>query len=672
MNDRASLETPATEKKTGTSRIRGNGPFADLYRTHDWSATSLGPIDSWPDILIASVNTLLAADIPMQYFWGPDGNCLYNEAMRPHLSTKHPASLGQPARHVWAEAWEIIGPQIESVMETATSVHFDDVFLPLMREGKLVGQYWTYSYSPLFDGSGQVVAVLDISQETTEKVLALRDLTLERARLDAIIESVPVGVLVADRSGRILRGNTELDRVLRHPVQISNSVSEYGERYAMHPDGRRFEPHEYPMARAIIEGKRIAREEFLYRRGDGTTGWIGVTAAPILDEAGTVLGGVVAVSDIHEERISRDTLRRSEERFRQLVGRAGIGINIGDASGNLTYINPAMLQLIGYTREEVERGDIRWSDITPPEFKDADNNAIRQLREHGIAEPYEKVYIAKDGRRIPVLLHAANIPCLSGDSSQEDIAVFFTDLTQQKRSEAVLLQTEKLAAVGRLASTIAHEINNPLEAVTNLLYLSRLNTTDPNIRTWLDMADAETRRMAAIAQQTLRFHRQASAPQSVTSSSLFTSTLDLYAARLRNNGIAVEKLRRVDTPVLCFEGDIRQVLSNLVANAIDAMPNGGRLLVRSREGTDWKTGRRGLYLTIADTGTGMSRAVRQRVFEAFYSTKGINGTGLGLWICTEIMERHQGRILLHSRAGTTHHGTAVSIFLPFDSANPAQ
>lgn len=114
----------------------------------------------------------------------------------------------------------------------------------------------------------------------------------------------------------------------------------------------------------------------------------------------------------------------------------------------------------------------------------------------------------------------------------------------------------------------------------------------------------------------------------------------------------------------CFEGDIRQVLSNLTTNALDAMPHGGRLLVRSREGHDWRTGRRGLVLTVADTGTGMSQSTRSKIFEAFFTTKGIGGTGLGLWISADIVERHEGRVLLRSSDRENCHGTTVSVFLP--------
>ncbi|MEO6816554.1 MAG: ATP-binding protein, partial [Edaphobacter sp.] len=249
--------------------------------------------------------------------------------------------------------------------------------------------------------------------------------------------------------------------------------------------------------------------------------------------------------------------------------------------------------------------------------------------------------------------------------SPDGIIIFFRDITEQKRKDALLIQTEKLAAVGRMASSIAHEINNPLEAVTNLLYIAQRTTGIHEIYLLLDTADQELRRVASIVNQTLRFHRQSSHPQAISCLDLFVTVLDLYQSRLKNMGIVIEKRKRANKPIEIYEGDIRQVLNNLVGNAVDAMPQGGRLLVRSREATDWRTARRGLTLTIADTGTGMDARTQARVFEAFFTTKGIGGTGLGLWVSAEITERHHGRLRLRSCQREGRNGTVATLFLPF-------
>ena len=238
-------------------------------------------------------------------------------------------------------------------------------------------------------------------------------------------------------------------------------------------------------------------------------------------------------------------------------------------------------------------------------------------------------------------------------------------LIENEKAAAALIQTEKLAAVGRLASSMAHEINNPLEALTNLLYLSRQRAIDPDVKDWLEQADQELRRTSIFATQALRFHKQTTRPQIVTCFDLFSATLSAYEGRLTNSRIDLEKRKRATKPVECFEGDIRQVLSNVISNAIDAMPTGGRLFIRSRESCDWKTGRKGLVLTVADTGTGMNSETQRRMFEAFFSTKGIGGSGLGLWICQEIMRRHGGWISIRSSSCAARSGTVVALFLPF-------
>ena len=196
-------------------------------------------------------------------------------------------------------------------------------------------------------------------------------------------------------------------------------------------------------------------------------------------------------------------------------------------------------------------------------------------------------------------------------------------------------------------------------------YLSRQNAINPEVKQWLDEAEIELRRISIIANQTLRFHKQSTKPQPTTCLSLFSATLNLYESRLKNAGITVERRKRANEPVACFEGDVRQVLSNLITNAIDAMPLGGRLIVRSREATEWSTGRKGLALTVADNGYGMSYETQCRMFEAFYTTKGIAGNGMGLWISADIMARHKGTISIRSSQGAAS-GTVVTLFLPFE------
>ena len=257
-------------------------------------------------------------------------------------------------------------------------------------------------------------------------------------------------------------------------------------------------------------------------------------------------------------------------------------------------------------------------------------------------------------------------PVYAADGTITSITSASLEVTQQKKAEEALLQSEKLAVVGRLASSIAHEINNPLESVTNLLYLAQHTEQITVAHEYLEVAARELRRVGAITSQTLRFHKQASSPQEITAQALFESVLLIFHGRILNARVQILERHRAGEPIRCFEGEIRQVISNIVSNALDAMSaSGGTLALRSREGTQWSTGRRGLVLTIADNGGGMTQGVLENLFEPFFTTKGITGTGLGLWVSKEIVDRHDGTLGVRSRQGAGRHGTVFTLFLPF-------
>ena len=248
------------------------------------------------------------------------------------------------------------------------------------------------------------------------------------------------------------------------------------------------------------------------------------------------------------------------------------------------------------------------------------------------------------------------------------VGVIVLDASERKRSEEALRKTEKLAATGRLAASIAHEINNPLEAITNLLFLLRnyCQLEDP-AQGYVVMAEHEARRIAEITQQTLRFYRQSTSPARANMSDLLDSVFTLYHGKLNTLNIQVERDYDAAMDLFCFAGEVRQVFANLVANSIDATPRGGRLMVRARRSRNWKTPEQfGVRFAIADTGTGMEPAVRARVFEPFFTTKEVTGTGLGLWVSHEIIVKARGLVHLRSRVAKNGRGsgTVFQIFLP--------
>jgi signal transduction histidine kinase len=248
------------------------------------------------------------------------------------------------------------------------------------------------------------------------------------------------------------------------------------------------------------------------------------------------------------------------------------------------------------------------------------------------------------------------------------VGVIVTEVTERRQAEEAMRRSEKLAIAGRLASSIAHEISMPLEAVTNALYLLHNNPSlDVQAQDWVTLAQTELERMGEITQQTLRFHRQSSVATDVRVTEMLRSVLLLHTAKLRSANVQVA-LRLEDSALLFgYAGELRQLFANLVGNAIDAMPEGGKLFVRAR--TMRHNGSRGVRITVADEGMGMSDAVRQRIFEPFFTTKEANGTGLGLWVSAEILEKHRGTLLVRSRQPAyrgDHSGTIFSLFFPWD------
>jgi PAS domain S-box-containing protein len=513
--------------------IVGWGEMADRTRAFDWDRSPLGPVATWPESLLTAVNLMLVCPQPMFLWWGPELIQFYNDAYRAILrGDKHPKALGQRGRECWPEIWPIVGSQIEAVMRDATPSFQRNALVPIHRSGKLEDVYWTYSYSAVFDGAGNIRGTLVVCNETTEEVVA-------------------------------------------------------------------------------------------------------------------------------EQR-----LRKSENRFRRLIEEANVGVVIGDLKGNLSYLNPATLKLLGYTRQEVESGRVRWNELTPPEFADRDRKATEELMKFGKAEPYEKAYISKNGRKIPLLVGSTLLADVEGH--EPEVAVFLADLTALRRAEGALLRNEKLAAVGRLASSIAHEINNPLEAVTNLLYLVENETHSRDALQFIKTAQSELNRVANITRHTLRFHRQLTKPVMTTKAEILNEVLTLFRGRLAAVGLRLETRFSAVKPTLCYGGDLRQLFANFISNAVDASSRGGRICLRERQGTDWRTNRPGIRVTIADTGCGMSKETIRRIFEPFFTTKETTGTGLGLWVSAGILEKHGARISIHSSQGARKHGTVFAIWFPIE------
>ena len=281
-----------------------------------------------------------------------------------------------------------------------------------------------------------------------------------------------------------------------------------------------------------------------------------------------------------------------------------------------------------------------------------------------------EVIYSSGAERRHFLLSAAPV-LLEGQPAGCVITLF--DIDERKRVEESLRRSEKLAATGRLAATIAHEINNPLEAVTNLLYLiETLPGLDAEAQGYANAAQQQLSRVAHITRQTLAFYREARQPQPVALKQLMESIVSLYRGKAELKNVHIEQDLRFEGDILGFTSQVAQVVSNLFLNALEACPPEGKICVRLYPSREWGNSRKpGVRIVIADNGTGIPPNDRPRLFEAFFTTKGERGTGLGLWVSQGIVARHNGFVRFRSSVRPQHSGTVFSVFLPLSETAPS-
>jgi PAS domain S-box-containing protein len=328
------------------------------------------------------------------------------------------------------------------------------------------------------------------------------------------------------------------------------------------------------------------------------------------------------------------------------------------ADGIITSWNRGAEMLYQYSADQAVGRHVTL--IAPPgRVAEVEENRSRLNRGESVPS-YQTERMRKDGSRVSVMISIS--PLRNAKGQIVGASAIARDISAQKRAEEALRRNEKLATAGRLAASIAHEINNPLEAVTNLIYLAR---HDPaNAPGHLEMAERELERVAHIARQTLGFVRESSVATPLDVGSLLDEVLRLYSSKLLKKRIEVQKRFR-GAAIRAYGGELRQLFSNLIVNAVEAMDPGGLLWLRVRPGQEYADGgRRGVRVLIADNGSGISGEHLDHLFEPFYTTKKDAGTGLGLWLSLGIVRKHGGSIRVRTRVQAGKSGTMFSIFLP--------
>jgi two-component system sporulation sensor kinase C len=352
-------------------------------------------------------------------------------------------------------------------------------------------------------------------------------------------------------------------------------------------------------------------------------------------------------------------------RICKLFTHAATGLAVTDSVGKIIHANESLARIVDWTVASLS--DANLFELTHPDDQPRHRHLVDKLLAAEIPGfVIEKRYVRKDGSAVWV----RNSVSLLNDEQfdQSHLVSICEDISRRKQAEQVLEQQEQMAAMGRLTSSIVHEINNPLEAVINLVYLAQSSADLEAARPYLHDAEQELLRACEITAQGLQFHRQHSAPASTNVVNIVQSVLTLFRGKMKTARVQVV-LETEDAPELtCFAGEMRQVFVNLIGNAVESMQDGGLLKIRIRPGTDWRSGHHGVRITIADTGSGMSPETRRRLYDAFYTTKGSGGSGLGLWVTANIVRKHQGSIHVRSKRTARSGGTVFTLVFPYAGA----
>ena len=376
-----------------------------------------------------------------------------------------------------------------------------------------------------------------------------------------------------------------------------------------------------------------------------------------------------ALNNELERRVAERTeaMRQREEELRvraDLLELATEAIMVRDLDGNLQFWNTGAESLYGWKREEIMGRPVH--DLLQTVFPVHQQEIEAQLAEHKTWQG-NLVQRTRDGSEVIVACRKT----LNHDGN--GILEVSRDITAQLQAEEALRETEKLAAMGRVAGIIAHEINNPLAAITNTLYLVRNHPSlDDTARHFADVAEQELQRVSHITRQTLSFYRESKQPIAVNITDLLNDVLELQERVLATTRIIVQREYDLSPVVQGFPVELRQVFLNLIGNAIQAMPAGGNLRVHVREVTDWQRQRRGTAISVIDTGIGIRPEDAKRLFQPFFSTKSTKGTGLGLWISKGIVQKYDGTLTCRSYRTAPGNVTCFRVFLPIGNASAGE
>jgi PAS domain S-box-containing protein len=470
------------------------------------------------------------------------------------------------------------------------------------------------------------------------------------------VEAMDEGAITINSAGTILFANKAAANLLARPLGMVIGGSIFG--FIPESERSQFD--------AIVREARNdsgGRCEVTLTRSNGEQVPVFVSARSCVEFGARAI--CMVLTDLSEQKRNEQIV--SDGRLARLVlSNASEPMAVCDSNGIILHCNRAFetlcsgnpllrsfqqvirLELVDH-RQDGEKREQQWFDIA-----------------HALAgQEFRGAEVCLRRRNESIHLLLSTSPLVLPNLECAGLLITLFNIEERLRTEAALRRSEKFAATGRLAASIAHEINNPLAALTNLIYLIETEAISDTVRKYANTAQEELARVAHITRQTLAFYRESTAPSDVNLADLIDSALFLYASAIRSKNLEVKREIRFDGNVHGYANELRQVFSNLVGNAIEALPNSGLLRIRVYWSQEWSNSRKpGVRVVIGDTGEGIHPDHRPRLFEPFFTTKAEKGTGLGLWVSQGIIEKHGGFIRLKSSTGPNKRGTVFSIFLP--------
>ena len=431
------------------------------------------------------------------------------------------------------------------------------------------------------------------------------------------------------------------------------------------------------MEGAAAEAAEISVEYRVAEAG-GDLRWLMVRGRPLFDLSGHASNYSGIVMDITERKRAEQELFAAKEltekalaQLRATIDSMSEGMFVLTPDRRRPLANPAYFRIYGFepdtSPEAAEKASslLERFDLNRRPLPLEEQPETLALKGETVVQREVLVRRLDTGQEMITSVNCTPVRDAGGQVMMAVITV--EDISARKRAEQALIRSEKLASVGRMAATIAHEINNPLEAVMNALFLAKGAEAEAS-RQFLEVAEEELQRIAHITRQSLGFYRESNAPALVSVNGLLDSAVDLLKSKVKAKQARIEKQWREEIQITAIGGELRQVFSNLVANSLDAIEAHGTIKVRISRGASLENGCHNVRVTIADDGKGIAADTFPHLFEPFFTTKGTVGTGLGLWVSKQIIDNHGGTIRVRSRNEGAHRGTVFSVVVPIQPA----